>query len=1223
MAKCYVSSFTKRMSPLFVFLVVSSLFVYSANAQSPPVIGSSTASEYERAVHKSDKLDPAGNAIFTRADAGLTGTWNGTTSTADIDGDGDVDVLITGRTEDNSRLTTLYVNDGSGQFTEQSTVLPNVGERGSTLFTDVDSDGDSDVILSGLNEAGSPTTQVYLNDGSGTFSEKTDAALPAVRNGDVAATDVDGDGDSDVLVSGYTSSFTALTSLYLNDGTGAFTESTETFSDVWLSEIETGDVNGDGFSDFIVSGRNGKSHTTTVYANDGTGSFTTISSGLTGVSLPGIDLGDIDGDGDLDAVVTGQTASSLISEVFLNDGTGAFSLSQSLTGVYVSAADFADVDNDGDLDLVVSGLGEDGLLFATLQENDGTGTFSTVNAGITGAGDSHQAFADVDGDADLDLFVSGNDPLLGGSSARLYINRTNQDAQNEAPSFARGPSGPTVPVTAETTIQGLFEVGDLDGDIVSISVSQAPSSNYTLTDAGNGTAELEFTVDASQVGQTVSVDVTATDGNGGSATFTVSLEVSDAFVPFGAGITGVFGPAFDEADVNGDGATDLVFAGGDQNSEPLTQLYFGDGAGGFTRQAATGLPNLERGSASLGDVDADGDADLLLTGLNSSGTTQTGLYLNDGAGSFSLSGSANFIDVGFSKGSTLHDVDVDGDLDAIIVGLSERGLSNSVGSVYVNDGTGSFSVGTSTAVPNLSLATSSRVDADDNGVDDLVFVGRAQGGDGPEPTTQLVVAGFGGLTQGPNPPGQIAFGDVAGADFDGDGDEDLVLAGQQFSAEINRGREFVQFYRKQFGLWVDVSTDLLPLRYSAVSAKDIDGDGDPDLMTGGRNDSKYQTYLYRTDPGAFAGYVRFPGIGTGEIAFLDADSDGDNDIVVIGNGQAQVFENRLDPVSATSTKLVSSDQTTTFDDTGARVTFQGTDGSGEVRVDRFEVGPATTLGIDDGASVSNYRFVIDAEESLRFSPTTEIRLDVNTLGGIDNPETVSIFKRDEEGSGAFTQLSTTYDAANNEFVAQVDGFSEFVLASTDPANPLPVEMTQFRAVPDEDEILVEWSTATETANAGFTVEYQAPGSDAFAAAADRDGAGTTTVPQSYSVRLEDVERGLHRFRLRQADVDGTETLSKTIEVMVGPQGAYELEQPYPNPVRHTARMNLSVREAQPVEVVLYNILGQRVAQVHDGRVDPSAPLRLSVDASRLPSGVYFVRVEGEQFQVTRRMTVVR
>jgi len=566
----------------------------------------------------------------------------------------------------------------------------------------------------------------------------------------------------------------------------------------------------------------------------------------------------------------------------------------------------------------------------------------------------------------------------------------------------------------------------------------------------------------------------------------------------------------------------------------------------------------------------------------------------------------------------MHDVDADGDVDLLITGR-DPDTFDVVSALYKNDGTGSFTA-VESMIPALFRSTVSRVDADDNGSEDLVFIGTDVNFN---PYSRSLISGFGGLTTGPGITTQVAVGDAAGGDFDGDGDDDLVVVGQAESAGFGEGRASAQFYRKQLSEWSPVLTNLTPLRYASASAGDIDGDGDPDLILGGQNNGVYQTTLYRVTPGAFEEYLSLPGVATGQLAFEDVDDDGDNDIILITYNAAQIFENRLDPVSATSTKLVSSDQTSTFDDTGTRITFQGTDGGGDVSVDRFAVGPASTLGIDDDAIVSDYRFVIESEETLRFSPTTEIRLDVSTLGGISNPEAVSIYKRDEEGSGPFTELATTYDAAANELVAQVDGFSEFVLASTDPANPLPVELTQFRAVPDGEAILVEWSTATETNNAGFTVEHQAPGASGFVAADERDGAGTTSAPQTYSVLLNDVERGMHRFRLRQSDVDGTESLSRTVEVMLGPDGAYELEKPSPNPVRSQAQMALSVRKAQAVDVTLYNVLGQRVARLHDGRVSPQAPLRLSIDASQLPSGVYFVRVEGEQFQATRRMTVVR
>jgi len=214
-----------RLSPTGVCLLTGLLwFVLVATpdaAQAQPSSAefpSRSISEPDGKVGLTQKIAPAGNVVFTRAGAELTGTWNGSTSTADVDGDGDTDVLMTGRTEAGGRRTALYLNDGGGRFTEQTTVLPDVSERGSTTLTDLDGDTDPDVVLSGFDASGSPTTQVYLNDGSGGFSEQTGAGLPPVRNGDIAAADVDADGDQDLLITGFTSYFSRLTALYLNDG---------------------------------------------------------------------------------------------------------------------------------------------------------------------------------------------------------------------------------------------------------------------------------------------------------------------------------------------------------------------------------------------------------------------------------------------------------------------------------------------------------------------------------------------------------------------------------------------------------------------------------------------------------------------------------------------------------------------------------------------------------------------------------------------------------------------------------------------------------------------------------------------------------------------------------------------------------------------------------------------------------------------------------------------
>ena len=194
----------------------------------------------------------------------------------------------------------------------------------------------------------------------------------------------------------------------------------------------------------------------------------------------------------------------------------------------------------------------------------------------------------------------------------------------------------------------------------------------------------------------------------------------------------------------------------------------------------------------------------------------------------------------------------------------------------------------------------------------------------------------------------------------------------------------------------------------------------------------------------------------------------------------------------------------------------------------------------------------------------------------------------------------------------------------DCASVIPVELTAFDAVTSGDgTVTLTWETASETNNAGFGIEQRAPGQPAFQEVGFVNGAGTTTAVQRYRFRANAPSAGRYVFRLRQVDFDGTTDYSPTVEVTVGPQGAYALVAAGPNPFRSRTAVELVVREAQQVRAQLYNVLGQRVATVFAGEVRPAEATRLEVQGQGLASGVYLMRVVGERFATTRRLTVVR
>jgi hypothetical protein len=188
---------------------------------------------------------------------------------------------------------------------------------------------------------------------------------------------------------------------------------------------------------------------------------------------------------------------------------------------------------------------------------------------------------------------------------------------------------------------------------------------------------------------------------------------------------------------------------------------------------------------------------------------------------------------------------------------------------------------------------------------------------------------------------------------------------------------------------------------------------------------------------------------------------------------------------------------------------------------------------------------------------------------------------------------------------------------------LPVELAgPVEAAVDGRDVVLRWSTASETNNAGFDVERRVDDAD-WGQVAFVEGAGTTTEPQRYSYRVRDLSPGSHTFRLKQIDVDGAFEYSPEVEVVMSIAEAYQLSAVYPNPSTSPAQFTLTVREPQDVRIEVYNVIGQRVATLHDGPLEAATAHRFALDGRTLTSGTYLVRATGETFTATRRATLVR
>jgi hypothetical protein len=162
--------------------------------------------------------------------------------------------------------------------------------------------------------------------------------------------------------------------LYLNDGAGNFSDSGQRLNAVSTQDVELEDLDGDGDLDaFVANGNsNGGNIPDRVWLNDGTGTFTDSGQRL-GRSLgKSVDLGDLDGDGDLDAVVANGsifmgTVVHQASEVWLNDGSGRFTAGQAFGRAASNRVALGDFDGDGDLDAVIANLGQDNQIWFNTQ----------------------------------------------------------------------------------------------------------------------------------------------------------------------------------------------------------------------------------------------------------------------------------------------------------------------------------------------------------------------------------------------------------------------------------------------------------------------------------------------------------------------------------------------------------------------------------------------------------------------------------------------------------------------------------------------------------------------------------------------------------------------------------------------------------------------------------------------------------------------------------------
>ena len=342
----------------------------------------------------------------------------------------------------------LYINNGDGTSFTYAQTIGNVRLAGAA-FGDLDGDGDADLVIAAYNTGAS---SVWVNDGAGAFTQGQDLGTPGgISYDSVSIVDLDADGVNEVI-SGIR--------IFENDGLGTLTEHQVIGSWRFSGNHDIGDLDGDGDLDLMVAGFDRVG----VFLQDGlnAGTFTLTSTDTSMYTHCQVGLGDVDGDGDLDAVIddSGGYATWYVS---LNNGDGTFTTAadrRRSDGVaHGNGVLLADFDLDGDLDLV-----QEGYLYENLSENEETiGQFGPRKYRLGGS--QHIiVMADADNNGTVDLYAKNyvvftNAPPPGGTG----VTDTDGDGLTDEEEEALG----TDPENPDTDGDGLSDGEEVLGEMVS------------------------------------------------------------------------------------------------------------------------------------------------------------------------------------------------------------------------------------------------------------------------------------------------------------------------------------------------------------------------------------------------------------------------------------------------------------------------------------------------------------------------------------------------------------------------------------------------------------------------------------------------------------------------------------------------------------------------------------------------------------------------------------
>lgn len=342
-----------------------------------------------------------GNGTYSDAGSVAVATAAASVAVADLDGDGRPDlVAASGGHASSGHGVEVLLNQGSGGFVGMPPAHPVGANPSAVVASDLDGDGWPDLVVSSSGFYGQGGgVAVLLNQGNGTFT----AGPPASDTGSVsvAASDLNGDGIPDLALAN------EGVDVLLGEGDGTFASAVDYSVGQPPYSVTASDLDGDGWPDLVASTQDGVG----VLFNQGNGAFSpAIAYPVVGwATESALTVSDLDGDGWPDVATSRNTGNGPVLSLLWSQGNGTFAAPIDLglgpASSYSRSIASADLDGDGWLDLAMTRYQPDGSRVLVLL-SQGNGAFAAPIEVEVGANVSAVTPGDMDGDGRIDLLVT-------------------------------------------------------------------------------------------------------------------------------------------------------------------------------------------------------------------------------------------------------------------------------------------------------------------------------------------------------------------------------------------------------------------------------------------------------------------------------------------------------------------------------------------------------------------------------------------------------------------------------------------------------------------------------------------------------------------------------------------------------------------------------------------------------------------------------------------------